>query len=141
MIHRFLLLFLVFVLAGFTIYKMVLSPVSVTFALTDPLGKSHPREIFANSSSAVVVEVFPINRLGFRVPFSHLDGKFVVSEGREKIDIVQEQRNVLIFRTKNSAGRLVIFYYAQKVPFPVEIILNIESGTLAITGPFILSSG
>lgn len=139
--QRFFLLFLVFVLAGFTFYKMVLSPVSVTFALTDLLWKSHPRTIFANSSSPVAVEVFPVNRLGFRVPFRHLDGKFVVSEGRDKIDIVQEQRSVLIFKTRNSTGRLIIFYYAEKVPFPVEIILNIESASLAVTDTIALSFG
>jgi hypothetical protein len=113
---------------------MVLSTVNVTF-------ESRPGRILTNSSYPVTIEVFPTNRLGFKVPFKHLEGKFVVSEGEEKIDIVQEKKDEFIFKTRNSSGRLVIFYYAQKVPFPVEIVLNIEGASLALINYFPFSLG
>lgn len=134
MSRKSLLSFLIIVLAGFAIYKEMFSPISVSF-------ESHPRKILTNSSSSIIVEIFPLNRLGFRVPFRRLDGKFVVSEGREKIDIVKEKKDEFIFKTRNSAGRLVILYYAQKVSFPVEIILYIESSSLAVMSHLTLSFG
>lgn len=120
---------IVIVVASFSIYKMVIAPVSVTF-------ESCPAKILTNSSSPIVVAVFPVNRLGLRIPFGHLDGKFVVNEGSEKIDIVQEKRDELIFKTGDSVGRLVIFYYTNRIPFPIQIILNIENSSLAMNNHF-----
>ncbi len=134
MSRKFLLSLVIVVLAGFAIYKVMFSPVSVTF-------ESHPRKILTNSASPISVEVFPLNRLGFRVPFGHLNGKFVVSEGGEKIDIVREKEDEFTFETRNGAGRLVILYYAQKVSFPVEIILYIENSSLAWMNHLTLSLG
>lgn len=132
MSRKFLLSFVIVVLAGFAIYKVMFSPVSVTF-------ESHPGKILTNSESPISVEVFPLNRLGLRVPFGHLNGKFVVSEGGEKIDIVREKEDEFTFETRNGAGRLVILYYAQKVSFPVEIILYIENSSLASMNHLTLS--
>ena len=124
MSQKFLFLFLAIVLAGFAVFKILFSPVSITF-------ESRPGKIFSNSSSPITVEMFAVNRLDFKIPFKHLYGKFVIGEGGEKIDIVQEKEDELLFRTRNDTGRLVIFFYAKNVPFPVEIILNIESASLA----------
>jgi hypothetical protein len=132
--HKFLFLFAIALLVSFAIYRVVFSPVSVTF-------KTYPVKILTNSSSPITVDVFQINRLGFRVPFRHLDGKFVVNEGAERIDIVQEAKDKFIFKTRNSSGAVVILYYAGKVPFPVQIVLNIEGASLALTNHLSFSLG
>lgn len=134
MSQKFLLFTGIVLLVSFSIYRVVFSPVSVTF-------ESRPVKILVNSSSTITVNVFQINRLGFRIPFKHLDGKFVVNEGTEKIDIVQNDKDEFIFKTRNSTGTVVIFYYARKVPFPVEIVLNIEGASLAVTTHLSFSFG
>lgn len=112
------------VLAGLVGYRLLLSPASVTF-------EYRPSVILTNSSSENVVHVFPVNRLGLKIPFVHLAGRFVVSQGKEKIDILREKNDELIFKTRNVPGRLVILYYTSTVPFPVEIILDIENASIA----------
>ncbi len=134
MSQKFLLLVGIVLLASVIAYKMVFSPVSVTFA-------SYPQKILTNSSSPIMVSVFQTDRLGFRIPFGHLDGKFVVNEGAEKIDIVREDKDELLFKTRNRSGTVIILYYARKVPFPVEIVLNIEDASLAIDDSFLLFPG
>jgi hypothetical protein len=122
--EKFVITFLLLVFFGFVLYKMVFLPTSVSF-------ESYPKKIFVYSSSPVTVKIIALNRLGFGIPFKRLNGKFVVREGTEKIEVVGEKRNEFIFRTKGSSGRLVILYYTSVVPFPVEIILNIEDATVA----------
>ena len=115
------------VLAGIVARKVVFSTRSLTF-------ECHPAKVLAYSSSPVVVRIVALNRLGFKVPFVHLDGNFAIQEGAERIKIVSESKDHLVFRTMGRTGRLVILYYARGVPFPVEIILNIEASTLADKG-------
>jgi hypothetical protein len=111
-------------LVALVVYRMAFSPVSMAF-------ESQPAKILASSSIPIVVEVFPLNRLGLRIPFKHLDGRFVVIEGRDKIEIVKTGGDLLIFKTRDKVGRLTIFYYADRLPIPMEIILNIETTILA----------
>ncbi len=87
--------------------------------------------IFVDSSSPVSVRVVAINRLGMRVPFKHLKGRFVVREGAEKITIIGTREDELIFKTNSLSGRLEILYYTGVIPFPVEIVFNIESESIA----------
>jgi len=116
----------VVIFVGVAIYKLVFYPVSLSF-------ESHPSRILAVGTSPIALEVFPVDRLGIRVPFAHLHGRFVVSEGADKIEVIETKSNELKFKTRGSTGRLVIFYYAHNIPFPIEIILNLENSTLAIT--------
>lgn len=122
--EKVVLVLLVVVFFGIVAYKIIFSPFSVTI-------ESYPNKILANSSSPVIVRVVALNRLGFRVPFAHLDGKFVVREGAEKIEIVREKGDEFMFKTRGGTGKLVILYYTAVVPFPVEILLNIETAALA----------
>ena len=114
----------VLVLLGIVAYKVVLVPTSLNM-------QSQPHEIFASSSSPVVVRARLINKLGLPVPFERLYGKFVVYQGADKIDIVKTERNELVFKTRGSSGRLIIYFYSLSIPFPVEIILNIKQSAIA----------
>lgn len=119
-----IIIFSLLVLLGIVGYKVVFVPTSLNM-------ESHPQEIFASSSSPVVVKATLINRLGLPVPFERLYGKFVVYQGANKIDIVKTERNELVFKTRGSAGRLIIYFYSRTIPFPVEIILNIKQSAIA----------
>ncbi|MGO9482555.1 MAG: hypothetical protein ACLP05_12355 [Candidatus Kryptoniota bacterium] len=123
--ERLVIAFLLLAFAGFMLYKLVFMTTSVSF-------ESYPKRIFIYSSSPVTVKVIALNRLGFGIPFKRLNGKFVVKEGREIIEIVGNKRDELVFRTTGTGGRLVVLYYTPTVPYPVEIILNI--GTAALAG-------
>lgn len=116
--------FLVLIVLGLVLYKVYFLPSTISF-------ESKPAQILTNGSSPVIVKVYAVNKLGLRIPFRHLDGKFTVREGAEKIEVVSEEKDEIIFRTKNSTGRLVILYYTPTVPFPVEIHLDIESAAVA----------
>ncbi len=130
MIRRRLLLLGILILLGFAVYRLMFVTASIAFTLTDPDGDSRSQRVSTNSS-LITVNVFQVNRLGFRVPFSHLDGKFIVREGAEKIENVQEKKDQFAFKTRNNIGTLVILYYARGVPFPIEIVLDIEGASLA----------
>lgn len=93
--------------------------------------KSDPKRIFVSSSSPVKVMVVPLNRLGFYVPFDHLNGKFVVQDGADKIHILKTMENELVFTPGTTAGKVVVLYYASNLAFPVEIVLRIESASVA----------
>lgn len=105
-------------------YKVVFVPTSLSM-------QSYPEQIFVSSASPVKVKATLIDRLGLPVPFSRLDGKFVVDQGGDKINIVQTERDELVFTTRGAAGRLVIYFYSASIPFPVEIVLNIKESAMA----------
>lgn len=105
-------------------YKIVFVPSSLTM-------RSQPEQIFASSASPVTVKATLINKLGLPVPFEHLKGKFIVYEGADKINVVRTEGNEMIFKTRGTTGRLVIYYYSGAIPFPVEIILNIRESSIA----------
>lgn len=112
------------VLLAIVCYKVVFVPTSLSM-------KSSPEEIFASSTSPVIVKATLVNKLGLPVPFTRVDGRFIVYEGADKIHIVRTEGNELIFKTMGSTGRLVIYYYSTTIPFPVEMILNIKESAIA----------
>ena len=118
------LAFSLVVLLAIVCYKVVFVPASLSM-------KSSPEEIFASSTSPVIIKATLINKLGLPVPFTRVDGRFIVYEGADKIHIVRTEGNELIFKTMGSTGRLVIYYYSTTIPFPVEMILNIKESAIA----------
>jgi hypothetical protein len=105
-------------------YKVVFVPTSLAMS-------SSPDKVFAGGSSPVVVKATLLNRLGMAVPFRHLTGRFVVDEGADKIDVVRTESDELIFKTKGATGKLVILFYSNAIPFPVEIVVNISGTAIA----------
>jgi len=105
-------------------YKLVFIPSSIGTQTT-------PERIFVNQSSSVVVKVVPLNRLGLRVPFRHLKGRFIIREGEDMLEVTATTSDQMTFRTRGSPGKIVIYYYTDIIPFPIEIILNVESATVA----------
>ncbi len=121
---RSILVLVLLVLVGIVVYKIVFVPVSVGITST-------PKKIFINSSSPVDIRVVALNKIGFGVPFMRLQGKFEIPEGASKIQIVRTGADELMFNTKSTTGKLVVLYYTPAVPFPVEIVLNIETSAMA----------
>ncbi len=119
----------VLVLLCIVVYKVVFVPTSMSM-------QTVPERIYATSSKPVTVKATLTNRLGLPVPFEHLTGKFVVYQGSHKINIVRTERDRLVFKTKGDAGRLVIYFYSAKIPFPVEIVLDIRPSAIAGLSPW-----
>ena len=115
-------------LLGIVAYKIVFIPVSVNMT-------SYPRQIFVNSSTPVDIKVVAVNRIGFPIPFMRLHGKFVIQEGAKKIQVLKAGNDEMVFNTKDTAGKLVVLYYTPIIPFPVEIVLNIETSSIACLNP------
>ena len=118
------LIFFSALLLGIVCYKVVFVPTSLKM-------NSSPETIYAGGASPVVVRAVMTNRLGMRVPFERLTGKFVVDEGGDKINIVSTEGDEIVFRTKGAAGRLILLFYSKVIPFPVEIVLDIKGSTIA----------
>lgn len=121
---RSIIIAAVLILLGIVCYKIVFVPTSLNM-------QSSPQEIFASSSSPIVVKATLINRLGLPVPFERLDGKFIVYQGSSKINIIKTESDELVFRTRGATGRLIIYFYSQTIPFPVEIVLDIKQSAIA----------
>ncbi|MCL4538086.1 MAG: hypothetical protein M1378_00535 [Bacteroidetes bacterium] len=114
----------VLILLCIVAYKIVFVPTSMTM-------QTIPNQIFATSSRPVVVKATLTNGLGLPVPFEHLAGKFVVYQGSGKIDIIRTESDRLVFKTRGDVGRLVIYFYTTEMPFPVEVVLDIQPSSIA----------
>ncbi len=121
---RSVIIFSLVLLFGIVCYKLVFVPTSMSL-------QSSPHDIFSVNTSPVKVKAMLTNRLGMQVPFEHLTGKFIINEGADKIDIVKTERDELIFKTKGSTGRLVILFFSNEIPFPVELVLDIRGAAIA----------
>jgi len=83
--------------------------------------------LYINSDSKIEIEAVPVNSFGFRAPFRNSHTKFSILQGRDLIDIVEQNNDEgkLIIRAKGEAGIVVIRVKSKFSLLPTEFEIKI----------------
>jgi len=84
---------------------------------------SIPTVVFADPSSQITVRIKPINALGWEVPFRNASGRFIITEGRDKVEIINfnEEEGFLTLRSIGVVGAVGIYVESEFSLFPSYI--------------------
>jgi hypothetical protein len=83
-----------------------------------------PPFLRATESSELVLDAHPVNILGFKVPFKHINVQFIVEEGKNLVELISNQDNhSAVVRSKGIEGEVIISIYSEKGSIPVTKVL------------------
>ncbi|MHB1686886.1 MAG: hypothetical protein ACYCVH_05900 [Ignavibacteriaceae bacterium] len=87
----------------------------------------NPKNLFADYKSTVIIKTIPINALGFEAPFRHSRTNFKIIEGKELVNVYQddERHGILILKAKDQTGKVVVSVKSVNSLLPSEIIIFI----------------
>jgi len=89
------------------------------------------RNLYADYTSAVKIEAVAVNSLGFKIPFRNPKVTFEIAEGRDLVDVVENnnEKGILTIRAKGEKGIVVVkvksVYSLFPSSFEIEILPNI----------------
>ena len=83
--------------------------------------------VFADPSSQITVKIKPINALGWEVPFRRARGRFIITEGRDKVEIINlnEEEGFIILRSLGVVGSVSIIVESEFSLFPSYIKIQL----------------
>ncbi len=103
---------LVWILA---VILIVLAADRIIFTSSDIKIDMKPEVLRASVNSEMVIEVYRVNILGFRVPFSKLEAQFLIEDGKKLIELSGEETgNSVKVRSKGVEGEASIGIYSVK---------------------------
>lgn len=93
----------------------------------------NPKTLYAASRSELLIEVVPVNIIGFRTPFSKAPSAFVIEEGKNLVEIIQlEEGGSAIIKSKGKEGEAVIGIYSiSSGAFLGRVLVKILPGEMA----------
>lgn len=96
--------------------------------------ETNPKILYAASRSELVIEVIPVNILGFRTPFSKASSVFVIEEGNNLVEIIPlEGVGSAVIKSKGKEGEVVIGIYSVKSgAFLGRVLVKILPGEMAL---------
>lgn len=112
---------LVWVLA---VILLILVADRLVFTSSDIRVSQVPGVLKASLSSEMKIEVYRVNILGFKVPYSKIDVYFVIEDGRNLIELSEtnEEGSVKI-RSKGVEGEAVLGIYSVKSGMQIRKIM------------------
>ncbi len=103
---------LVWILA---VILIVLAADRIIFTSSDIKIDMKPEVLRASVNSEMVIEVYRVNIMGFRVPFSKLEAQFLIEDGKNLIELSGEETgNSVKVRSKGVEGEASIGIYSVK---------------------------
>jgi hypothetical protein len=119
-IKTFILLFIVLVLAGFTLHFFILSIYEVNIVV-------NPKLVFADPSTEIKVTVKPVNAMGWDIPFRTVKAKFKILEGEELVNIklIDEEDGFILLQSIGTEGKVGIYIEPDYSLFPSYIEVHI----------------
>lgn len=93
----------------------------------------NPKILYAASRSELEIEVIPVNVIGFRTPFSKAPSAFVIEEGKNLVEIIQQEgAGSAIIKSIGKEGEVVIGIYSIKSgAFLGRVLVKILPGEMA----------
>ena len=84
---------------------------------------SIPNVVFADPSSEITVKIKPINALGWEVPFRKVSGRFMITSGKDKVELIHlsEEEGVIKLRSVGVVGMVEIHVDSKFSLFPSYI--------------------
>lgn len=88
-----------------------------------------PKELFADNQSTVVIETYPINAFGMKIPFRTVKTKFEITSGKELVKVVklENENGKMVLKSKNKIGVVTVLVKPEKSLLPSEIIIPVSS--------------
>jgi len=104
------------------------------FNIYETIIETQPKNLFADSQSVVNISIYPVNALGFKVPFRKICGNLEITEGKDLVDIIKEKdkNGSLSLRAKNRTGKIVIYVKCKYSLLPSLVEINIYPDTSGI---------
>lgn len=117
----YVVIIILLLIAAFAAYHYIFTIYEVTFSV-------EPKSLSADYKSTAVIEVIPVNSLGWKAPLRNSSAQFEIKEGKDLVEIVTEdnENGKLILRAKDKPGKVVIHIKSANalLPSPVEIIIH-----------------
>ncbi|QQS37491.1 MAG: hypothetical protein IPM56_05920 [Ignavibacteriales bacterium] len=87
-----------------------------------------PEQLFADNSSTVLIEVYPINGFGMKAPFRKINATFEITSGKELVDIVdmKSESGMLKLKAKDTPGMVVVLIKPEKALLPSEVRVPVQ---------------
>lgn len=120
---RMKIVFIVFV----TMVLLALFASMYLFNIYEVMIEVSPKELFADSQSEVIIEAYPVNAFGWKIPFRSVKTNFEIVEGREfvSIKLMDSENGKLILTAKDLSGIVTILVRPSKSILPSEIKIPI----------------
>ena len=94
------------------------------FTSSDIKIEMKPDVLRARTSSEMIIEVYRINILGIKVPFSKIEAQFLIEDGNNLIDIIDENKgNSIKVVSKGIEGEASIGIYSLKSGMQIRKVL------------------
>ncbi len=83
-----------------------------------------PEILRASTTSELVINVYRVNMLGFKVPFSKIEAQFLVEEGKNLVELIDEGTgNSVKVRAKGVEGEATIGIYSLKSGMQIRKVM------------------
>lgn len=94
---------------------LVLAGDRIVFTSSDIKIKMKPEVLRASVNSELMIEVYRVNILGFKVPFSIVEAQFLIEDGKNLIELYGEENGDSIkVRSKGVEGEASVGIYLTK---------------------------
>ena len=112
---------LVWILA---VILLILMGDRLIFTSTDIKIDMNPGVLRASASSELTLEVYRVNILGLKVPFSKIDAQFLIEEGKNLIELSDnETGNSIKIRSKGVEGEAIVGIYSIKSGMQIRKVM------------------
>ena len=97
------------------------------FSIYEVEYKISSRVLYLNSDSKIIIEAVPVNSFGVRAPFRNSFTKFSIIQGKELIEIEENnyEKGNLIIKAKNQPGTVIIRVKSKFSLLPTEFEIKI----------------
>lgn len=87
-----------------------------------------PQSLYADSKSVVTISSKPVNAFGWNAPFRAAPADFKIKEGSDLVEIISldSRKGILILKSKNKPGKIILSIKSGYALFPSSIEINIH---------------
>jgi hypothetical protein len=92
-----------------------------------------PQELFADNQSEVIIEAYPVNAFGMKIPFRTVNTEFNITSGKELIEVLQLDivNGKMVLKSRNKTGIVTVLVKPEKALLPSEVTIPIHSNVAA----------
>ncbi len=118
---------MIYFIAGIVLLIICFSAYLFIFNIYETEINVVPQNLFADNHSTISVSIIPINSFGWKVPFRHVRANFIIKEGKQLVDIVEESKygDTIILRAKDKTGKVEVYVKSEYSLLPSLIEINV----------------
>ncbi len=122
---------LVWILA---VILFILAADRIIFTSSDIKIDMKPEVLRASVNSEMIIEVYRVNIIGFKVPFSKIEAQFIIEDGNNLIELSGEENgNSIRVRSKGVEGEATLGIYSVRSGMQIrKIIITVLPRDMAL---------